>query len=214
MNRLNPIGMLSVLLAFGTACGSSSTPTTPQAATPCVLSISPTRQSVPIGGGTFNAAVTALASPCNWTASADAPWIGIASGSGSSASQLTYSVRANDDVVRQGAIIVRWADGSASVAVDQDGVTQCIYNLSPSAQSVPAGGGSFRFTVTRNTLNGCSWSADTATPWISLSPKNGLSPATITYTVDRNSSSSSRTGAITVVWHGGNASFVVSQPGR
>src|SRR5262245_25134266 len=217
MKRLNSIGMLSVLLAFGTACGSnssSSTPTTP--ASQCVLSISPSKQSVPIGGGNFNASVTAFGAPCNWTASADASCIGIKSGSsGTAAAQIAYSVPSNSDVVRQGAIVLRWADGSASIAVDQDGVTQCIYNLSPSAQTVPAGGGSFRFTVTRNTQNGCSWSAETATPWISLTgAKNGLSPATITYSVDRNSSSSDRSGAITVIWHGGNASFVVAQPRR
>lgn len=214
MKLLNSIGMLSVLLAFGTACGSSSsTPTTPQSATQCLLSISPSRQSVPIGGGTFSAGVTAFGAPCNWTASADASWIGISSGSsGTAAAQITYSVPSNSDVVRQGAIVLRWADGSASIAIDQDGVTQCIYNLSPAAQTVPSGGGSFRFTVTRNTLNGCSWSAETATPWLSLTgAKNGLSPATITYSVDRNSSSSDRTGAITVIWHGGSSTFVVSQ---
>src|SRR5262249_40032432 len=141
MKLLNSIGMLSVLLAFGTACGSdssNSTPTTPQSASQCLLSISPSRQSIPIGGGTFSAGVTAFGTPCNWTASADASWIGISSGSsGSAAAQITYSVPSNADVVRQGAIVLRWADGSASIAIDQDGVTQCIYNLSPSAQTAP-----------------------------------------------------------------------------
>jgi len=69
--------------------------------------------------------------------------------------------------------------------------------------------------VTRNTPNGCSWSAQTSTAFVSLSgPTSGLSPATIAYNVGRNTTGARRTGAVTIVWHGGSADFVIDQAAR
>src|SRR5262245_51576602 len=155
--------LAALLMAMAIACGKSSTPTaptqsnsTPTPAPPsptpstCSISVSPSTQSVPIAGGTFSAAVTA-GSGCTWTASRDSAWLSITAGAtGTSNGTVSYTVQPDtSDASRSGAIIVRGASASASVAISQDGVTACTYTLSPSASSVPAAGGSFSFKVTR-----------------------------------------------------------------
>jgi hypothetical protein len=223
----------SFLVAVTTSgCGQSSSPTTtPTTPSPtptptptpnptpnptCAITMNPTAQTVPLAGGVFFSQVTTTAPDCPWTASVDSPWIVIASrGSGNTSGPVTYTVLENHDVTRTGTLIVRGASSSGSVSITQQGATDCVFTLSPSAQSVGASEGAFQFTVTRNTINGCSWSATTATPWISLTGlTSGLSPSTIKYSVGANTTGADRTGAISVVWHGGGAEFVVAQSGR
>src|SRR5206468_8352233 len=62
------------------------------------------------------------------------------------------------------------------------------------------------FGITAQT--GCSWTASTLTPWIHTS-SGGSGNGTITYSVDANSSTSSRSGTITA----GGQTFTVSQAG-
>ena len=121
--------------------------------------------------------------------------------SGTSTGPIAYSATPNPDSnVRTGTITVQWATGSASVTVTQAPVTTCFYTLSPSRQSVPAAGGTrLTFTANRNTPNGCSWTATTSTPWITLTgATTGTSPGVIEYSVGRESRhASARTGIIT-----------------
>jgi hypothetical protein len=229
------IAMSASLLVsiISSGCGQSSTPSTttaptapsptptPPTPTPtpnpsCTITMNPTAQSVPLAGGVFFSQVTTSSPDCPWTASVDSSWILIASGgSGSTTGPVTYSVPENHDVTRTGTLIVRAAASSGSVSITQLGATDCQFTLSPSAQSVDASGGGFQFTVTRNTVNGCSWSATTATPWITLTgPTSGLSPASIKYSVGANTTATDRTGAISLIWHGGSADFVVAQSGH
>jgi hypothetical protein len=217
------------------ACGQSSTPATSPTPTPtpsptptptptptppptpsCTVTMTPTTQSVPIAGGAFFSTVTASMADCPWKVGVDSPWILVGSSlSGNGSGTVTYTVPENPDFPRTGTLTVRAAASSGSVAITQAGATDCVFTLSPSAQSVGASGGAFQFGVTRNTVSGCSWSATTVTPWITLTgAASGLSPATIKYSVDGNTSGADRTGAISVVWHGGSADFVVAQSGR
>ncbi|HWW83416.1 MAG TPA: BACON domain-containing carbohydrate-binding protein [Vicinamibacterales bacterium] len=225
----------SVVAITTGGCGQSSTPTTPTTPSPtptptpnpnpnpnptpnptCTITLNPTAQSVPLAGGVFFSQVTTSTADCPWTASADSSWIVIASGgSGNTSGPVTYTVAQNNDVTRTGTLIVRGASSSGSVSIAQLGATECVFTLDPSAQSVGASGGAFQFTVTRNTVNGCSWSATTATPWITLTgATSGLSPATIRYSVGANTMGTDRTGAISLAWHGGSAEFVVAQSGH
>src|SRR6185503_16082919 len=50
-------------------------PTPPPPPPPCTFTISPTAQDVADTGGTGSVAVTASASTCAWTASANAAWL-------------------------------------------------------------------------------------------------------------------------------------------
>jgi hypothetical protein len=222
---------LLVVVTIG-ACGQSSTPSTSPTPTPtpsptptptpsptpnpsCTITMNPTTQSVPIAGGAFFSGVTASTTDCPWKVGVDSSWIVIGSGlSGKGSGTVTYTIPQNNDFPRTGMLTVTAAASSASVAIAQLG-TDCSFTLSPSAQSVGASGGAFQFSATRNTVNGCSWSATTATPWLTLTgATSGLSPATINYSAGVNSTGADRTGAISVVWHGGSADFVVAQIGR
>jgi hypothetical protein len=85
---------------------------TPQA---CKYAVKPVNISFPSAGGTGKLNVTA-ASSCTWTAVSNEPWItftGGATGAGNGA--VNYTVAANTDVTREGAIAV----AEQSVAVTQ-----------------------------------------------------------------------------------------------
>ena len=72
------------------------------------------------------------------------------------------------------------------------GAGSCTYSLSTSSASVAAGGGSGSFTVT--TGAGCTVSASSDVTWITPA----VSQTTVNYTVQANTSTSSRIGHITV----------------
>jgi hypothetical protein len=188
-------------------------PTPPPGA--CAFIVAPTAQSAPVEGGSFAMSVTTSGTECAWTASADVPWITITSGaSGLTTGTVMYSAAANPESnVRTGTITVQWATGSATLTVSEAPLTNCAYTLSPSRQDVPAAGGSgFTFTATRNTPTGCSWSATTTAPWITLTGgTTGASPGIVPYAVAANTDPSARAGTIRVIWSGGSADFVVNQ---
>ncbi len=86
----------------------------------------------------------------------------------------------------------------------------CSYSLPTSSASVGAGSGSFSFTVTTGT--GCTLSSATAdVTWITPT----VSGSTVNYTVQANTSTSSRVGHITVSGAGGVGAqtFTVTQAG-
>jgi len=87
----------------------------------------------------------------------------------------------------------------------------CTYTLSVTSQTIPAAGGSFSFTATSG--DACSWSASTATPWITLGATSGNSPGTITWTAAANTVITPRTGSIRVSWTGGFADLTITQSG-
>jgi trimeric autotransporter adhesin len=88
----------------------------------------------------------------------------------------------------------------------------CAYTLSPTAQNVPASGGSFSLTATSNTSDpSCTWSASTTTPWITVGATAGTSPSTITFTAAANPTAAVRSGTIRVSWSGGFADSTITQ---
>jgi hypothetical protein len=92
-------------------------------------------------------------------------------------------------------------------------VTTCFYTASPTRQSVPSSGGTrLTFAANRNTPNGCSWTALTSTPWITLTgATTGTSPGVIEYSVNANPDTVARVGTITIAWQGGSVDFFVDQ---
>jgi BACON domain-containing protein/all-beta uncharacterized protein len=180
----------------------------------CVYAFPTPAQTVPAAGGASTAALSVTGNGCSWTATSDASWLTITSGgSGTASTSIAFMTTANPDVsARVGTITVSYPGGSVKETVTQNGVSNCVYTMSPAAQTVPAAGGSFTVTPIRNTPNGCSWAASTDTPWISLpGPTTGLSGVPLPYNVQANGTGSTRTGRITVIWSGGNLDFVVTQ---
>lgn len=73
----------------------------------------------------------------------------------------------------------------------------CSYTVSPTSQSVVAGGGGANATVTAG--SGCSWTAASNVSWITVSPgSSGSGNGTVSYTVAANASTTSRSGTLTV----------------
>jgi hypothetical protein len=82
----------------------------------------------------------------------------------------------------------------------------CVYALGASSASFPASGGNG--SVALNTASGCAWAAASDVSWITITGgNNGAGPATITYSVAANTSTSSRTGTLLI----GNNVFTVTQ---
>jgi hypothetical protein len=179
----------------------------------CVYGFTAASQTVPAEGGASSAALSVTGSGCAWTASVDAAWLAITSSvSGTASAAVAFTAAPNPDAtVRAGTLTATYPGGSTKVTITQTGVSTCTYTLSPSSQTVSSAGGSFSFVATRNTPNGCSFSASTLTPWITLTGStSGLSGATIPYSVTANTDAT-RTGAISVVWSGGSVDLPVTQ---
>jgi hypothetical protein len=180
--------------------------TTPPAA--CQYSVSPIQFSPCMSTpGALTATVTTQPG-CTWTAVSPAPWINLTAGqSGSGSGVVSFTVADNWDAPRQGVVMVRWPTASAGqdLQVSQAG---CTYAVSTSTISVAAAGGNNEFNVIQASdpmtcggplQNACVWTAQADVPWITFTttmPQAGDNP--VRFTVAPNSSTSPRTGRITV----------------
>ncbi len=186
----------------GTLTIGGQTFTVTQAAAACTYAISPTSQSVLVGGGTGSTAVTAPAG-CAWTGvSNDTSWLTVTSGaSGSGNGTVAFSAIANASSQRSGTLTI----GGQTFTVSQNGVG-CSFSISPSSQSVPAAGGVVSTTVT--TTTGCSWTAISNVTWITVTAgATGSDSGSASFTVAPSTSTSSRTGTLTIA----GRTFTVTQ---
>ena len=86
----------------------------------------------------------------------------------------------------------------------------CTFGLgfSPGQASVPdTASALLSFNVVEQ--DGCSWSASTTTPWLSIVSGSGTGNGTVSYTVEANLTTSPRTATI----HVGSGAFTVTQAG-
>jgi hypothetical protein len=82
----------------------------------------------------------------------------------------------------------------------------CTYSISPTSQSFDSNGGTGSVGVT--TQSGCSWTAVSNSSWITItSNSSGTGSGTVNYSVASNTSTSARTGTITIA----GRTFTVSQ---
>jgi len=170
----------------------------------CTYSLSPTSQSLAVSGGTGTISVTA-GSGCSWTATPSASWITITTGSSGTGNGTVYfSVASNTGSSRNGTITI----GGQTFALSQSG-QNCSYTLSPTGRSFSASGGPGSVAVT--TSSSCNWTIVSNAPWIMLtSSSNVTGGGTVNYTVAANTSSSSRTGTMTIA----GQTFIVTQAGQ
>ena len=86
--------------------------------------------------------------------------------------------------------------------------SSCSYSISPSSQSVSSSGGPGTVNVT--TSSGCSWTAVSNVPWMTItSNSSGSGNGAVNYSVSANSTSSSQTGTVTIA----GKTFTVTQSG-
>jgi Putative binding domain, N-terminal/Viral BACON domain len=165
----------------------------------CAISIAPTSANVPAAGGTGSVAVTTAAG-CPWSAASSASWLTITSGAnGSGNGTVQYSAAATGSVARSATITI----GGQTFTVNQ--ASGCSISLAPTSASVAAGGAKNTVTVTAGA--GCTWTATSGVPWITIaSGGSGNGTGTVAYTVDATSGPA-RSGALTI----GGQTFTVNQ---
>jgi hypothetical protein len=169
-----------------------------QAAAPCTYSLSPTHADVASAGGGGTVSVTAPVG-CTWQATSQVSWISTTS-SGNGSGSVAYSFDANGaGTSRSGAIDVAGQSFTVSQAA-----APCTYSLSPTHADVGSGGGGGTVSIT--TPTGCTWHATSQASWIGTT-SSGDGNGSVTYSVDPNGASTSRSGAIDVA----GQSFTVSQ---
>ncbi len=164
-----------------------------QSGAPCNYSLSDSSESFPSDGGSHNFDVITQ-SGCSWSASDNAGWVSIITGSGGSGTDIIiYSIEPNTGTdMRQATITAAGQEHT----ITQSGVS-CDYSLSDSSQSFPSDGGSGGFSVFAQSA--CSWSASGNASWVIIDgAASGSGDGFVDYTVQPNTSSNSRDTVITV----------------
>lgn len=166
----------------------------------CTYAVSPDTFARTSAGSSEFVDVTAGAG-CGWTASSNAPWLtitGAASGAGSG--RVDFALAANTGPARTGTLTV----ATKTVTVNQD--SGCTYTLGATSFAAPTGGGPGSVTVSAGA--GCTWTAVSQVPWITVtSGASGSGDGTVQFAVDPNGTGAPRSGAITI----GGQTFTVNQ---
>jgi hypothetical protein len=169
------------------------------AATPtCTYSVAPASRVVGAAGG--RGTFTISTSPgCAWTASKDADWVTLSRTSGTGTAEVSYTHTTNTAQQTRNATIT--AQGRTHVIRQEAAAPPpppaCTYSIEPATRNIGASGGSQTFTITTN-RNDCQWSASSDSVWASLGRTTGSGTAEITYTVQANSGTSSRTATFSL----------------
>jgi hypothetical protein len=173
----------------------------------CQYSVAPVLLTPCMAGGTVTATITTQPS-CPWTATSDASWLSVLSGtSGNGPVTVSVSVADNYDAPRQGSVLVRWPTPTAgqNIQVAQAG---CRYAVSTTAIGIVAAGGPGTFDVIQQsdptacggaTQDRCVWTARSEVAWITITssmPRSGDNP--VSFTVAANDSPAPRIGTIVV----------------
>jgi hypothetical protein len=132
-----------------------------------------------------NAAAVAVGGNCAWTATTNATWVRILSGSfGLGPSSLSYAVEANRLAVARVATIV--LNGGATFTVTQNAAPVAV---EPVTVTIPASGGARSFAVT-TAISATAWTATATVPWVTFpSGATGTGNGTVSYTVAPNTGS-------------------------
>jgi hypothetical protein len=186
------LGGVAALLAAG--CGSSTTQsvTSPSTDARCNLTVSVDPQPLEASGGARTLTI-GINRECAWTARSEADWIALgANPAGQGNGSLPFSVAGNGQVTaRRGGILVN----ATRVEVSQAGAP-CVYTLGATSRTVDAGGD--RYVVPVSAQPGCSWTATSTAPWVTVGDgAAGSGPGSVTLVVAPNGGAA-RTGAVTM----------------
>jgi len=170
---------------------------------PCTFTFAPSF-SFGASGGPGAISVTASRSDCTWTPVSNASWIHVPAAPMTGSGNLNYSVDANTGATsRTGTFAI-----GAQVFTVMQGGTTCTYSLPGSSQLFGPGGGSG--TAAIEAQPGCSWTAASGVPWVTINPPaSGSGDGTVSYTVAANTSTAALTGTLTIA----NLPFTVAQKG-
>jgi hypothetical protein len=191
-----------------------------QQAAPCRFDLSPDNVTIAAGGGGRELQVSATTG-CEWTVTANAPWISFTSPTRGSGNGTVAFLAAPYNGQEQRAATISLGDARASVV--QTGVNpvtppppdpgppapplpaptpplpppQCSFVVAPGSQSAPAGGGPGT-PVTVTAAAGCAWTATSNAAWLTItSGASGVGSGTVAFTVASNGGPA-RSGTLTV----------------
>jgi hypothetical protein len=173
-----------------------------QTGRPCGFRLSSTLENVDAAGGERTVQVTTTAQ-CRWTATSDVPWITIVSGrEGDDTGTVTFRVDALSGPQRTGTLTI------AGQVVEVQQGAGCSYSVGTAALNFGAAGGPGEVAVSAPL--GCSWTAQSGVPWISLTAgATGSGPGVVALQVAATDGPA-RTGTVTVA---GRVVTVTQSPG-
>jgi hypothetical protein len=179
----------------GAATIATQTFTVTQAAgaAPCTYSISPTEANIGPDAAQGTVTVTAGAG-CAWTATSNAAWITVTAGAtGTGNGTVVLGLTANTGAERTGTVTI----ASQTFTVTQrTGVASCSYSISPTNQSV--GSGATTGTVAVTTASGCTWTAASSAPWLTVTQgASGSGDGSVGFSVAANTGAA-RTATLTI----------------
>jgi hypothetical protein len=94
-------------------------------------------------------------------------------------------------------------------AIDTSNTLPCSFSISPQNQTIANNGGTFPIDITATSEN-CSWTATSNAPWLSISSgSSGGGNGTVNFSATANTTTSSRTGTLTIA----GQTVTVTQPG-
>jgi len=175
-----------------------------QEAAPCRFTIDPDRQTVTNDAADVSVTVTTF-NTCTWTARSNVSWITITgSDSGTGNGTVAFRVASNSGATRTGTLTI--ADRTHTVIQQQASqpappppppAPVCTYAISPTSQSIAAGGGPIN-PVTVTTTSACAWTAVSNAPWITVtSGASGLGNGSVGITFAANTGAA-RSGTLTI----------------
>ena len=167
-----------------------------QTAAPCVFAITPVTLSVDASGD-VGVVTVSTAEGCEWSATSEADWIDASPPAGGTGSGVVrYSVAPNSGPARSGSMTIAGHIFRVTQAAGTALPPGCTHLLRPSALSAPATGASHAVSVAAG--DGCSWSATSSVPWITItSGAAGSGDGTIALNVAANTAGS-RIGTVLV----------------
>jgi hypothetical protein len=168
--------------------------TVTQAGQGCSYTVTPDERTLQAGGGTSTFTVTAPAG-CAWTATEQSSWITIDSGgSGNGPGTVTFTAANYTGTTERTATMTI---AGQTVDIVQEGLA-CTFDVTPTSRSLPAAAGTSSFSV--SAAAGCTWTATEQISWLTIAAgqQNGNGPGTVNFSVTANTSTSQRSGTLTV----------------
>jgi all-beta uncharacterized protein/BACON domain-containing protein len=180
---------------IGTVTIAGKTFTVEQDAASCNYALGGSSQSVPFDGGSGSVSVSA-GGACRWTASSNASWITITSGtSGTGNGTVAFTVAGNTGGERSGTLTI--AGRTFTVRQAAAPPPPCTFSIAPGSQNVGESGGPGAVTVTAS-AGTCAWSATSNAPWITITNgATGTGDGRVEYTVAANTGPA-RSGTVTI----------------
>jgi Putative binding domain, N-terminal/Viral BACON domain len=187
------VPILAVVALCAAACDSATTSSVTTGPTPakCQLTLAQPSNIV-AGGGSGTIAVTAQPE-CAWTVSSQPSWVSdVSPNSGQGNGNVEFRAAANTvPSMREGEIVVN----DNRVRVMQE-AAPCRFAIAPDNQNVNSSAGTASVAV--STLNGCTWTARSNAPWITItSGAQGNGNGSVALRIAA-SNGESRTGTVTI----------------